>query len=289
MDSDDRKPTQLTRVTSLSDSDLFIVSIDIGTAPKTRAIQKSDAITGGGGGGLTTSIAAVTISNVTGVEDTHHILDVSGMTANRDFNLPTPSAAGKRCKVTLSAGDDTYALLVKVNTVEVTRLFITNETLEFVSTGTGAGNWQLSQDGRIPCIAILERQAAQSINTSTGTKIAFDAAPTNRGDMGDITTNDRVNIRRTNTYIVSGFTSVGNVLDDQEFLEAEIYKNGSLFKFKRDYVSSGTANRFASPESIARGTYNAGDNFELYIFHNEGATQDTDITYPPTLAVIEQL
>lgn len=46
MDSDDKRPTQLTRVTSLGDSDLFIISIDIGTAPKTRAIQKSDALAG---------------------------------------------------------------------------------------------------------------------------------------------------------------------------------------------------------------------------------------------------
>lgn len=50
MDSDDRKITQLTQVTSLNDSDLFVVSIDVGTAPKTRAIKKSDAIVGGGGG-----------------------------------------------------------------------------------------------------------------------------------------------------------------------------------------------------------------------------------------------
>lgn len=49
MDSDDKKITQLTQVTSLSDSDLFVVAVDVGTAPKTRAIKKSDAITGGGG------------------------------------------------------------------------------------------------------------------------------------------------------------------------------------------------------------------------------------------------
>ena len=42
MDSDNYKPTQLPRVTSLNDSDLFIVSIDVGTAPKTRAIEKSN-------------------------------------------------------------------------------------------------------------------------------------------------------------------------------------------------------------------------------------------------------
>lgn len=47
MDSDNKKLTQLTKVTSLNDSDLFVVSIDVGTTPKTRAIKKSDAIVGG--------------------------------------------------------------------------------------------------------------------------------------------------------------------------------------------------------------------------------------------------
>lgn len=42
MDSDDKKISQLTQVTSLNDSDLFVVSIDVGTAPKTRVIKKSD-------------------------------------------------------------------------------------------------------------------------------------------------------------------------------------------------------------------------------------------------------
>ena len=42
MDSDDKKITQLARVTSLSDSDLFVVVVNVGTAPQTKAIVKSD-------------------------------------------------------------------------------------------------------------------------------------------------------------------------------------------------------------------------------------------------------
>lgn len=42
MDSDDKKITQLTKITALSDSDLFLVSIDTGTAPKSRAIPLSE-------------------------------------------------------------------------------------------------------------------------------------------------------------------------------------------------------------------------------------------------------
>lgn len=49
MDSDDKKLSQITEVASISDSDLFLVSIDVGTAPKTRRIKKSNAIPTGGG------------------------------------------------------------------------------------------------------------------------------------------------------------------------------------------------------------------------------------------------
>lgn len=49
MDSDDKKITELTQVTSLSDSDLFVVAIDVGTAPKTMAITKSNALSSLGG------------------------------------------------------------------------------------------------------------------------------------------------------------------------------------------------------------------------------------------------
>lgn len=253
-------------------------------------------LVGGAGGSLTNSASSVTTANVTGVAGTRHILDVSGMTANRNFVLPA-GVAGQEIEVNISVGDDTYALILIGDTgisinggsaaTEWSRLFITNETVRFVATSSS--NWNVINDGRIPCIAVLERQAAQSIANTTATKIAFDAAPTNRGNMGDITTNDRVNIRRSNFYVVSGFVSIGSVLDNQEFLEAELYKNGSLFKFKRDYVATASSNLFASPEAVARGTYSVGDYFELYIYHNEGASQNTDTTYYPTLAVIEQL
>lgn len=239
-----------------------------------------------GGGGLTISIASVTTSNVTGVEETHHVLDVSGMTANRDFNLPTPSAAGKRCKVTLSTGDDTYALIVKVNSVEVKRLFITEETLEFISTGTGAGNWKLVQNDTIKCSGVMERQTAQSINNITATKIQLATSLINIGDIND-TTNNKITCRRAGNYEISAFGSLGPVFEDQEFLELEIYVNGVLKKFYSSHTSNASANRYQSPSITFKMPLAVGDYVELYLFHNEGAAQNTDTTYYPQLAVQE--
>lgn len=58
MDSDDKKITQLTLATSLSDSDLLVTVVNIGTAPETKAIAKSNAaklrqVYGGHGNGGT--------------------------------------------------------------------------------------------------------------------------------------------------------------------------------------------------------------------------------------------
>lgn len=52
MDSDDKKITQLPLVTSLSDSDLFAVVVNLGTAPQTKAITKANAFANVGGGGF---------------------------------------------------------------------------------------------------------------------------------------------------------------------------------------------------------------------------------------------
>lgn len=198
MDSDDKKITQLPVVTSLSDSDLLVTVVNIGTAPQTKAIAKSNAITGG----LTVIAASVTTSNVTGVEGTLHNLDVSGMTANRDFNLPTPSASGKRIGVRLSTGDDTYALILKINSVEWSRVFITGEIVIFVSTGTGAGDWKIEEDGRIPCMCKIEATSAQSISNATVTTITFNqTAYDNAGGQADLSA-EKINIRRANKYLV---------------------------------------------------------------------------------------
>ena len=241
----------------------------------------------GGGGGMTISSVAVTTSNVTGVEGTLHNLDVSGMTANRDFNLPTPSAADKLCGVRVSTGDNTYALIVKRNGTEVTRIRITDEMLVFQSTGTGAGDWVLIQDGRIRSIGVAERQSAQSMTTGSSTKVNVNTAVVNVGGGVDVTTNYRINIWRTGNYELSAFASTGNVFEDQEFLEVEIYVNGALDKFYASHTSSSTSNRYQSPSLTYKRVLTAGDYVELYIFHNEGANQNTDTTYYPQLSVQE--
>lgn len=241
----------------------------------------------GGTGSLTVSVASVTTSNVTGVEDTHHILDISGLTANRDFNLPTPTAAGKRVRVTISTGDAVYVLIVKVNSSEVTRLFITNETLEFVSTGTGAGNWQLSDDGRINSIGIMERRTSQTINNTTDTKVQLSTKVKDVGDICDNTTNYRITVRRAGSYDITAYLALDAQLDDQEVVAVYLYINGTLDRIQQTFISFGTANRTGVTLLNIKKELVAGDYIEMNAYHTEGAAVNTNTLYYPQLAVVE--
>lgn len=238
----------------------------------------------GGSGGLSVSTATVS-SDVTGVEDTHHILNLTSMTANQNFNFPTPSYVGARCKVSISAGNNTYALILKVNGTETTRLFITNETIEYTAYGTGAADWQLSQNNTIACLAVLERTTAQAIASGVFTeKVQFNSAVANIGGMADIVTNFEAKIRRNGFYDIGAYAAINNI-DDTEVLQVHIYIDGVIADFGGDL--SPAVNKFLTSQVVKKYYLTAGQTVRMYIYHNEGASQNTDTTYKPQLWVEE--
>lgn len=226
------------------------------------------------GGGLTISSASVTTSNVTGVEGTLHNLDVSGMTANRDFNLPTPSAAGKRIGVRLSVGDATYTLLLKINAVEWSRIFITNEIVIFVSTGTSAGDWAVEQDGRIPCVTRIKNTGTQNISNNTVTTVVLDEADFDNASVGN-TTLYRLTFRRSNKYIASGFAKIDNIAAATR-VAFSILKNGTTNVTQDERSASAGAYPSAAPLVID--SFSAGDYIEMTLYHNSGSTEPTFVT-----------
>jgi len=160
---------------------------------------------GGGGGGLTYSAETVTTGNVTLVEGQVTDCTVSGMNADRDANLPTPSAAGVYCGVRLvTDAPAAYALVLKANSVEKTRLHTDTESVLFKSTGTGAGDWEVSEggDGRIPQQTVIYDDNGTTWNSGTDTSFDYSTATQNIGNAADLV-NDRVNIRRTGNYMWS--------------------------------------------------------------------------------------
>lgn len=241
--------------------------------------------------------STITASNLSCVKNNVYNCTIAGLTANRNAVLPAPSEAGEKIRINIVDGDATYALIIIGDTgvtinggsaaTEWSRLFIAGETVTLESTSTS--NWQVIEDGRIPCLAVLERQAAQSVNSATSTKIALDAAVVNRGSIGDVTTNDRIDIRRAGNYDVRCFVSFSNVIDDQEFVEVELYVDGGLARFSRVYVSTSGSNQHALAQLAHIDAFTAGQYLELYGYHNEGAAQNTDTTYPPLIAALEIL
>ncbi len=205
-----------------------------GFAPKapndsTKYLDGTGAYTvpAGSGGGLTYNAVTVTTGNVSAAEGNHYDCTIAGLTADRDFNLPTPSAAGKKVALRVLDGDDTYELIIKANSVEITRLFVAGEYMEFMSYGTGAGDWKASQDGRIPCLGEMDRITTNSNTTNaanTPETIDWNNAPIDQGNITDVT-NNRFIIRRTGKYRGTfQYRPVANVTD-QKYIELMLYKN----------------------------------------------------------------
>jgi hypothetical protein len=65
----DEKITQLTQVTSLSDSDLFVVVVNPGTSPVTKAIKKSNAFSSSGGVPVARVMSTANVALATALEN----------------------------------------------------------------------------------------------------------------------------------------------------------------------------------------------------------------------------
>lgn len=246
---------------------------------------------------MTHNASTITTANLTCVEGNVYNCTIAGLTANRNAVLPAPSAAGKTIRLNIVDGDATYALIIIGDTgvtinggsaaTEWSRLFIAGETITLESTSTT--NWQVIEDGRKACIGVIERQAAQSINSSSGTKIQFDTSLINRGDVTDVATNYRINIRRSGVYQLEGMVSLTNALDDQELIDSWLYIDGTIVRFNKQFVSS-TSSDIGMTSNVSRlMSLAAGQYVELYIYHTEGAAQNTNTNYPPSLSMIEVL
>ena len=102
--------------------------------------------------------ASPTTADPTVTVNTMHFLDLSGLTANRNFTLPAVAAVGDRAGVYITTGDDTYELIIKANTgdtlngvsaSEWSRVFITGEVV-IMRCITANAAWLVEYDGRIP-------------------------------------------------------------------------------------------------------------------------------------------
>ena len=246
-------------------------------------------ISGGGGGNIIESISPTT-ANITAVVNHRYFADISGLTASRNFIIPT-GTVGDEIELTLTVGDADYELIiigaatVTINggaaATEWSRLFISGETIKLVATsGT---NWQVIEDGRIPSKCRIKNTDKQTITTGSPTVVDLDEVEFDVGALNN-TANDRIIIRRTGYYNLFAILQYEPITADRVI--ATIEKNAT--GIARVEMTAAVTYPAMAPNTIA---YLAdGDIITLTTYHNASGNFDTVVVpVPPYLAVSEVL
>lgn len=152
-----------------------------------------------------------TSSNPSVSVNQRNFINLSGLSANRNFILPA-GAVGDQIQISITSGNSTFSLIVLGDSgitinggaaaTEWSRLFIKGETVTFVASSTT--NWQVVVDGRIPTLARMYYSGAQisiannTVTVATLNTILYD----NAGGICDVA-NSKLIPRRTNKYLIT--------------------------------------------------------------------------------------
>jgi hypothetical protein len=184
---------------------------------------------------LVTGAHTITTADLTAAANARYLLDISGMTAARNFIIPA-GTLGAEIEIIVYAGCDTYELILKGATgvaidggsaaTEWSRLFITGERVRLVCSGVNY--WRVSNDGRIPSLGLLERITTDLTTNTAGaqTTPAWNSAVINQGAICDLT-NYRMKCRRAGVYICSGAYSPLVGISDQNYARLYFLKNAT--------------------------------------------------------------
>ncbi|MEX0650269.1 MAG: hypothetical protein WD200_04660 [Candidatus Andersenbacteria bacterium] len=163
-------------------------------------------------------------------------------------------------------------------------LYIQHDEMTLVSNGS---TWNVLAQVLTAHMAKMTRNAAQTIPSSTSgvTKLAFDNEEYDIGAIADVTTNDRITIKRAGKYLVSAYWRLGSV-PDQKYAGVQIHKNGSAIRRQLNYASGSTDTDVEATEVL---NLAAGDYIEAYARQTTGTSRSTTTTgsFIPRLSVIE--
>lgn len=237
-----------------------------------------------------------------------YVLDADSAASESGVEIIAPSAnAGDkrwiRQDAYRAAAGDSATSFFSEGTVEAARLpVVSDSTAGVLPTTSGASDGYaaiVQGDGSIAYevmgavgvgkhMAKIARNAAQSISSGSETKIAFDTVQYDNAGMADVTTNDRITIQRDGKYLVCAISSLGGI-DDSEYADIRVTKNGSPNYILYLAIASPVANQTVSPHRCEPVDLSAGDYIELFVYHNEGASQDTktDVWNRSSLSVVQ--
>ena len=247
--------------------------------------------------GLNQIKAAVTGSNVTGVVGTMHILDLSGLTADRDFVLPATCAVGDRIGVMVEAGDDDYELLLKPDGsdtinggsagAEWSRLFITGEVVIFRCV-TANSAWVVEYDGRIPCKMVFRLTTATNTTEAPATLViptdrsGVWTADVNVGAAGT-TADSKFNFRRDGTVAIFGRAFPVNNITAANFFTVAIWNGTTTFAIQQIAVGATAQPQFSYAGAAGQ---TAGNYLQFRYRSQEGSK---GLSLDSTFCVLEQL
>jgi len=150
--------------------------------------------------------------------------------------------------------------------------------------GNGATLTEVGAGGSSLDSAQMTRTAAQSINTGTWTKIAFDAEVFDNGGIADVVTNDRFDVATTDQYTVDAFVAIPGI-DDGERVLLAIRVNTVDVRYAAGF--SVLSNMVVTVSRSTVLDLTSGDYVELYAHHSEGAAQNTETSegYMPRMSI----
>ena len=272
------------------------------TSGATRATSATFALLGG----MEVKISSPTTGNVSPAAGEFHWLDVSGMTANRQFILPVAASiqTGERIGVGLSVGDASFEFeLISGASGDLingtdhsstpwSQIFITGEVVIFRCINGTTGDWAVEHDGRIPCTARIDDNSGTAISTTAVTP-DFDLTVYDVGGIADLA-NNKLLFRRAGNYLVAFKHTTEGTIDDDNDVEARlrIDPGGTPVALSRFVsYSPGANNRISVHVSILKNFADADDVDATLDVSDAGGnyTTGTSATTIPSLSAMEIL
>jgi len=219
-----------------------------------------------------------TTANQTAAVNTRYFANVSGMTANRQFILPT-AATGDVIELNITVGNSNYAFIV-IGTATVTinfgssatewsRLFIAGETIKLVATSTT--NWQVVHDGRIPCKCRVQATTTQTFTNITTGIVDYDTTIEDNANMATLAGSpDGITIRRSNSYAISSSLQMNIATYARLLGNVTIYGGGEITRAET------SGNTYESLVFVTQ-TYPlvTGNKLVTSVYQSSGGNRDT--------------